>query len=253
MWRNTLRAINCLFAGNFVIDKNGKGGAVAFGSGSAEFINCTFTGNRASEGGAAFGEYPPILHFLNCIFWKNLPEDQAGQLDHCLTNEDPLFVDPKPWRMPGADPRKPSKESIRGGDYSLRSLSPAIDVGSPEGAPLEDIEGKPRPIGQGVDIGCYEFYPGGLFRRGDVNGDGLFQISDAVALISSLFEALPTSCEVSADVNDDEKVDLADAIYLLSYLFANGLEPPPPFETCGYDPTVGDLSCEAQEACSGGS
>jgi len=55
---------------------------------------------------------------------------------------DPLFVRPA-W---GTD-----------GDYHLQSQSPAIDAGTSSGAPSNDLEGKPRPQGKGVDIGAYEF------------------------------------------------------------------------------------------------
>lgn len=54
---------------------------------------------------------------------------------------DPLFVSPA-W---GTD-----------GDYHLRTGSPAIDAGTPTGAPSNDLEGNPRPQGNGFDIGAYE-------------------------------------------------------------------------------------------------
>jgi len=54
---------------------------------------------------------------------------------------DPLFVSPA-W---GQD-----------GDYHLKAQSPAIDRGTSQGAPSEDLEGNPRPQGAGVDIGAYE-------------------------------------------------------------------------------------------------
>ncbi len=54
---------------------------------------------------------------------------------------DPLFLSPA-W---GSN-----------GDYHLKSGSPAIDRGTANGAPTRDLEGKPRPQGQGFDIGAYE-------------------------------------------------------------------------------------------------
>lgn len=43
-------------------------------------------------------------------------------------------------------------------DYRLQATSPAIDAGTNEHAPLEDILGAPRPLKDGVvDIGPYEF------------------------------------------------------------------------------------------------
>jgi len=43
-----------------------------------------------------------------------------------------------------------------GGDYHLASVSPAIDKGTANDAPLTDLDGSPRPAGAGYDIGAYE-------------------------------------------------------------------------------------------------
>jgi parallel beta-helix repeat protein len=44
-----------------------------------------------------------------------------------------------------------------GGDFHLRSDSPAIDQGSPTSAPSVDYDGRSRPYGTGFDIGAFEF------------------------------------------------------------------------------------------------
>jgi hypothetical protein len=43
------------------------------------------------------------------------------------------------------------------GDFHLQESSPARDRGSAEGAPAVDFDGTPRPQGNGVDIGAFEF------------------------------------------------------------------------------------------------
>lgn len=43
------------------------------------------------------------------------------------------------------------------GSGMLKSGSPLIDAGKSNGAPTVDINGTSRPVGSGVDIGCYEF------------------------------------------------------------------------------------------------
>jgi Right handed beta helix region/Protein of unknown function (DUF1565) len=45
------------------------------------------------------------------------------------------------------------------GDYRLTADSPAIDRGTRMDAPAVDYDGVPRPQGQGVDIGPFEFLP----------------------------------------------------------------------------------------------
>lgn len=65
-----------------------------------------------------------------------------------------------------------------------------------------------------------------LFKRGDVNGDGLVNSADVVYLITYLFVSGPAPYPLEAgDANCDSNINSADAAYLINYLFVNG--PPP--------------------------
>ncbi len=92
-----------------------------------------------------------------------------------------------------------------------------------------------------------------VFVRGDANYDGLIDIADSVAIISSLFlsgvHQFELPCEDAADVNDDARVDLADSIYELNYLFKSGAAPLYPFPDADTDPTEDELDCVAGRAC----
>jgi len=68
------------------------------------------------------------------------------------------------------------------------------------------------------------------FTRGNCNGDGRIDISDAVALLRYLFAgAAEPPCLDGCDVNGDQSVQIADAIALLQYLFLpQGFSIPPP-------------------------
>jgi subtilisin family serine protease len=79
------------------------------------------------------------------------------------------------------------------------------------------------------------------FNRGDVNDDGVIDISDPVRILGTLFPAPPGGageppiddsflCQDAGDVNDDGIFDIADAIYMLTYIFQQGPEPLQPFE-----------------------
>ncbi|MFN0059312.1 MAG: hypothetical protein ACKVX7_12730 [Planctomycetota bacterium] len=87
---------------------------------------------------------------------------------------------------------------------------------------------------------------GGIFTRGDCNGSGQFDISDASFLLLQLF--VPGSpggpCQDACDLNDDSLVNIADAVYGLIYLFQFGASPLPPFPGCGSDPTFDSVSCD---------
>ncbi len=67
--------------------------------------------------------------------------EEVGQIGPGNIYGDPLFLAPA-W---GAE-----------GNYRLRTGSPAVDAGDPAVAPATDLDGRARPQGGGVDIGCYE-------------------------------------------------------------------------------------------------
>jgi hypothetical protein len=93
--------------------------------------------------------------------------------------------------------------------------------------------------------------PSIAFRRGDVNSDGVVDISDPITVLSSLFQdpdrRIP--CLEAADANGDRELDISDGLYLLSFLFLGTAPPPPPFEECGVDPGDSGLGCEEFSGC----
>ncbi|MCA8959290.1 MAG: hypothetical protein KDC38_02205 [Planctomycetes bacterium] len=94
---------------------------------------------------------------------------------------------------------------------------------------------------------------GEVFRRGDANDDGGFDISDAIFTLAALFTPgapLP-SCADAGDANDDGGYDISDAIYTLAALFTPGapLPPAPGTSTCGPDPTMDGLACAVTNQC----
>jgi PKD repeat protein len=88
------------------------------------------------------------------------------------------------------------------------------------------------------------------FLRGDASCDGDFDITDGIAILYFLFlGATPPCCFDSADVNDDGVVDISDASSVLGYLFLGDPPPPPPFPTCGEDPTGDGVGCDSFDVC----
>ena len=88
---------------------------------------------------------------------------------------------------------------------------------------------------------------GGSFLRGDGNGDGTIDLTDAVYTLNYLFlgGAVPV-CLDAADADDSEEVQLTDAIYTLGFLFSGGAPPPAPYPDCGEDPTAEGLDCASR-------
>lgn len=97
---------------------------------------------------------------------------------------------------------------------------------------------------ESCDAGTCELTREITFRRGDIDGDAAFSVTDAVRLLGQLFRSEALSCADASDVNDDGRVNISDAVFLLSFLFRSGEEPTAPFPGLGSDPTADDLDCE---------
>jgi hypothetical protein len=89
------------------------------------------------------------------------------------------------------------------------------------------------------------------FRRGEVNEDGVIDISDAVTILAYLFYGGGAPrCMDAADVDDSGDHTLTDAVYLLNFLFLGGPIPNQPFPACGLDLTYRDgLRCLSSASC----
>ncbi|MBI4603058.1 MAG: hypothetical protein HY721_13960 [Planctomycetes bacterium] len=89
------------------------------------------------------------------------------------------------------------------------------------------------------------------FRRGDEDGNGKVDISDAVYGLNWLFTGgSQPACLDAADADDNGHVELTDAIRVLGYLFLGSAEPPAPGpKVCGEDPTPDDLPACAYPGC----
>jgi hypothetical protein len=104
----------------------------------------------------------------------------------------------------------------------------------------EETTATTPPTGNVVVVGGWR----NLFKRGDANGSGIVDISDAIAISDWVTPpgAVPP-CLDGADADDDSKVLQADADHILNFLFSGGPPPKPPFPNCGRDPTADLLDC----------
>jgi hypothetical protein len=79
---------------------------------------------------------------------------------------------------------------------------------------------------------------GPVFRRGDHDGSGAVDITDALNLLSFLFLGLFNPiCQDASDYDNSGALDISDGLNSLGFLFLGGNTPPPPgVNDCGPDP-----------------
>ena len=163
------------------------------------------------------------------------------------------YADDAPW------PEEPD-----GGGPSLELIDSTRKGGAPTAWAASRGQGTPGRINS---VSALEIppQPGGeperpVFHRGDVDGNGSVNVTDAVSILGHLFVGgAEPGCKETGDTNNDGKLDLSDAASLLNFLFSGGdapAAPGPPGEPCGPDPdaagTAEDLGCEQYSGCAAG-
>ncbi len=87
--------------------------------------------------------------------------DYNAVISRFSTNAGSTVIDLAAWQALGYDASSfvatPAELFLTPGtDFHLRADAPALDAGTAIDAPSTDLDGNPRPVGAGVDIGAYE-------------------------------------------------------------------------------------------------
>jgi galactitol-specific phosphotransferase system IIB component len=162
-------------------DTSGAGGIYCYLQSHPLITNATIANNYTGGVKRDFVSYPTIV---NSIIWGNggdqlwsydritysdiEPEIGGGRTNQGTGNisVDPVFVNPL------------------AGNYHLHFTSPAIDAGTSEGAPDTDIDGDPRPLRGGYDMGADEYAGIKSIQANDASGGGPgIQAGDQVIII----------------------------------------------------------------------
>jgi hypothetical protein len=177
---------NCIIAGNYA--GTSAGGLWLYDSDSFHLVNCDVVGNdTAHEGGALATAYGSQIELTNMLIIGNggntgiADRDGSGSeivLNYCdtygnspdgtnnvtITRNNCLGTPPEygldPLMAGGSLPAGVGPafaDQWLSYDYRLQAGSPAIDAGTPSGAPATDIEGTPRDATP--DLGAYEWRP----------------------------------------------------------------------------------------------
>ena len=253
-----LSVINCVFAGGRAVDvaENapgviaGLGGAIYASGANTVLADCTITENSGVQKGGGVVSNGGSVD--NCIIWGNtayLPPgedpivpiriqiDTASNISYSniegvfdtIPGEDP----PDPADFPGSIDADPMFVDPAGDNYRLAAGSPCIDAADNAAVPAgttTDLAGNPRfwddpdtvDTGAGaaplVDMGAYE-YGAAAPCPGDVNGDGVSDLTDLAILLSN-FDTTSGAARSDGDLDGDGDVDLTDLSQLLAYFGA---------------------------------
>jgi hypothetical protein len=146
---------DCTATNLLVVDNHsgpGPAGISLLASGGGQLMNVTVSGNDSATGidGAEIGGLASGFPIVNSIFWGNYGANLAG------SNLDVRYSDVQGgFAGTGNIDANPEFVDPASGDYHLQGNSPAIDTGTPAGAPPADLDGTPRDAEP--DMGAYEW------------------------------------------------------------------------------------------------
>ncbi|MFC1855469.1 PKD domain-containing protein [Thermodesulfobacteriota bacterium] len=174
---------NCTVSNNS--NYYGAGGIYSDSTSSLSLTNCTVSNNT----GGGIASYGPLTTITNTILWGNYNSQLSttggpAMLDYCnvqggyasgtnVIDADPLFT------------------FAAGGNQHILTGSPCIDAGTALGAPADDVDGDPRAIGVGVDIGADEFNPSSFATRNVPGTYGTIQSAINVSTDGDLILVAP--------------------------------------------------------------
>ncbi len=147
-------AFNCLVCSNSATD---VGGGARF-SQLGTLVNCTVVGNAAANSGGGVYCYQGGTN-LNSIIVSNRA---AGAANNYTTDGGGVFAYCCTTPLPSGNgnfTNDPQFIDAGEANYRLASVSPCIDAGTNQSwmSGAVDLDGYPRVLGSGVDLGAYEF------------------------------------------------------------------------------------------------
>jgi hypothetical protein len=165
---------------------------------------------------------------------------------HSVTSHDDYSADPWQWDRESrsitwsteSHAGNPQANSLRWGTvYNFRFDADAEPAATTVTLGLFK-PGEPAEL-RGETVGPFREPFDDPFKRGDTDGSGEVQLTDAISLLGFLFQGQDTpACLDAADGDDSGALDITDAVFVLGYLFLGTEAPPAPGPAeCGPDPT----------------
>ncbi|HLU49521.1 MAG TPA: dockerin type I repeat-containing protein, partial [Planctomycetota bacterium] len=157
--------------------------------------------------------------------------------------------------------RGPAIAGFSDGDFFAFDVAPGVGGPGFTFGYVSDLDGEENKIPATGTEGCpvnevlivsFQAGAGGSFQRGDADGNGRINVSDAVWIIQiAVGNFTPIyDCQEALDANDDGSVNVSDALPVLAWIFQRGEPLPDPFLVCGQDNDGDAVSCaESSPVC----
>jgi len=177
--------VNCIFSQN----KAEYGGGLfngIYGTASVTVINCLFIENKATNGGGIRNRNGTVT-VTNCTFVGNTGDGKSISNNDNATAKNCIFAGTVSSELDSVSPTYSLADGLTGtdnkdvsdfdtvffnysgGDYRLKSDSPAIDAGNNIGTVSPDLSGNARIYNTTVDMGAYEYQPDINVKEGSTN------------------------------------------------------------------------------------
>ena len=202
-----------------------RGGAVACVDANPNLINCTLANNDGANGsGISCYQSSPVIENTIVAYNTGTP----GEAVYCLDGtSDPSLSCCDVYGNGGGDYTGCITDQA-GVDDNFNADPLFCGLGSNDYYVADISQCADGNAFCGTQIGVFGVNCTDVYLCGDVNGDGLVDITDAVFLINFVFilgSPAPDPME-SGNVNCDSVVDISDAVYLINYVFEPGWPAP---------------------------
>ena len=208
---------NCTFSGN----RASYGGAMRCFHGGAQLANCTLTGNQARIEGGGMCNLGSCSVLSNCILWANKPEQISGDASVSFSDvegswdgpgnidADPCFIESGYWD-PNGTPDNADDDFWVDGDYHLKSQAGRWDPNSQDWVP------------DGITSPCIDAGNPGCSLLDEPNEPSNIRINMGAYGGTAEASKTPANWRSIADLTNDYEVDFSDFEAFARYWLDHG-------------------------------